>query len=102
METKLYIGAVLAGPPLFAVGRMTAGGGGVLSRKTQENLSTTMHREAFAHAKYLLYAKQAERNRNAELVNLFTNAVNTERFQHFAEEIQLAGLLGSDAYNLAR
>ena len=54
------------------------------------------------YAKYSLYAKQAQRNGNVELATLFTKTANTERFQHFAEEAQLAGLLGSDADNLAR
>ena len=97
---KFYVGAVLAGALLFAVGHITARGSGSLSQKTQENLSTAMHGEAFAYAKYLLYAKQARRNGNVELAKLFTKAANTERFQHFAEEAQLAGLVGSDADNL--
>jgi len=100
MKTKLYVGVALAGSLLFVVGHMTARGGATLNQKTQENLSTAMHGEAFAHAKYLLYAKQAKRNGNTELANLFTKAANTERLQHFAEEAQLAGLVGSDADNL--
>ena len=59
-----------------------------------------MHSEVFAYAKYLLYAKQAQRNGNAELANIFTQAAKTERFQHFAEEAELAGLVGTDADNL--
>jgi rubrerythrin len=100
MKTKLYIGAVLAGALLFAVGRMTAGGGRGPSQKTQENLSTAMHGEAFAYAKYMLYAKRAQQNGNTELAKLFRAAAKIERFQHFAEEAQLAGLVGSDADNL--
>jgi rubrerythrin len=100
MKTKLYIGAALAGALLFAAGHITARGGGGLSLKTQDNLSTAMHGEAFAYAKYLLYAKHARQNGNAELANLFTKAANTERFQHFAEEARLAGLAGSEADNL--
>jgi rubrerythrin len=99
MKTKLYIGAILAGTLLFAVGHLTARGGG-LSQKTQENLATAMHGEAFAYAKYMLYAKHAHQNGNTELANLFKTAANVERFQHFAEEAQLAGLVGSDADNL--
>lgn len=100
MKTKLYIGIALAGSLLFVVGHMTARVGGSLNQKTRENLSTAMHGEAFAHAKYLLYAKEAQRNGNTELANLFTTAANAERLQHFAEEAQLAGLVGSDADNL--
>jgi rubrerythrin len=59
-----------------------------------------MHGEAFAYAKYMLYAKHARQNGNTELANLFKTAANVERFQHLAEEAQLAGLVGSDADNL--
>jgi rubrerythrin len=100
MKTKLYAMVVLAGALSFAVGHMTARGSGGLRQKTQANLSTAMHGEAFAYAKYSLYAKQAQRNGNAELAKIFTKAANTERFQHFAEEAQLAGLVSSDTENL--
>jgi rubrerythrin len=84
----------------FAVGQTTAGKGRILAPQTNKNLSTAMHGEAFAYAKYSLYAKQARRNDNADLANLFEEAANTERFEHFAEEAHLAGLVGSDAENL--
>lgn len=99
-KMNVYLALVLAGALLFLVGRTTAHSSGTLSQKTQENLSTAMHGEAFAYAKYLLFAKQARQHGNIELANLFTRAANTERFQHFAEEAQLAGLVGSDAENL--
>jgi rubrerythrin len=85
---------------LFVAGHITARTNNRLSQKTPENLSTAMHGEAFAYAKYLLYAKQAKQNGNTELADLFTKAANTERFQHFREEAELAGLVGSDADNL--
>lgn len=100
MKTKLYFGAVLTGALLFVAGHVTARGGGSLSPKTQENLSTAMHGEAFAYAKYQLYAKHAEQNGDIELAKLFKTAANIERFQHFAEEAQLAGVVGGDADNL--
>ena len=100
MKAKLYVLVVLAGALSFAAGHMTARGSAGLSRKTQDNLSTAMHGEAFAYTKYSLYAKQAQRNGNADLAKLFTKAATTERFQHFAEEAQLAGLVSSDADNL--
>jgi len=73
---------------------------GTLDQMTMENLSTAMHGEAFAYVKYLLYAEHARKNGNKELADLFEKTANTERFEHFAEEAQLAGLLGSDADNL--
>lgn len=73
---------------------------GALNQKTTENLSTAMHGEAFAYVKYLLYAEHARKNGNKELADLFEKTADTERFEHFAEEAQLAGLIGSDADNL--
>jgi rubrerythrin len=69
-------------------------------RKTLDNLSTAMHGEAFAYVKYLLFAEHARKSGNKELAELFEKAANTERFEHFAEEAELAGLVGSDADNL--
>ena len=68
--------------------------------KAAENLSTAMHGEAFAYAKYMLFAEHARQNGNDELAKLFESSANTERFEHFAEEARLAGLVGSDADNL--
>ena len=84
---------------MFFGGRVTARSGNP-SQKTQDNLSTAMHGEAFAFAKYMLYAKHAEQNGNKELAKTFQTAAHIERFQHFAEEAELAGLVGSDADNL--
>ena len=100
MKTKAYIAILGAGALLFLAGRMTARSSSSLSQKTQENLSTAMHGEAFAFAKYMLYAKHAEQNGNKELAKTFRTAAHVERFQHFAEEAELAGLVGSDAENL--
>lgn len=71
-----------------------------LNQKTLYDLSTAMHGEAFAYVKYLLYAEHARKNGNNELGDLFERTANTERFEHFAEEAQLAGLVGSDVDNL--
>jgi rubrerythrin len=73
---------------------------GSFDRKTMDNLSTAMHGEAFAYVKYLLYAEHARKSGNKELGDLFEKTANTERFEHFAEEAQLAGLVGGDADNL--
>jgi rubrerythrin len=71
-----------------------------ISARTQENLSIAMHGEAFAYAKYLLYAEHAQKHGHPELARLFEETAKVERFQHFAEEAALAGLVGSDADNL--
>ena len=73
---------------------------GILDRETMGNLSTAMHGEAFAYVKYLLYAERARKSGNKELAELFEKTANTERFEHFAEEAELARLVGSDADNL--
>jgi rubrerythrin len=98
-KMNVYLALVLGGGVLFFGGRLTARSGS-LSQNTQDNLSTAMHGEAFAFAKYMLYAKHAEENGNKELAKTFRTAAHIERFQHFAEEAELAGLTGSDADNL--
>lgn len=75
-------------------------GGGEMQPETQENLSTAMHGEAFAFAKYMLYAEHARQTGHPELATLFEETAKTERLEHFAEEAQLAGFVGSDEENL--
>jgi rubrerythrin len=101
MKIKVYVlmfAVVLAA--LFSVTRSSARQQWVTNVRTNENLSTAMHGEAFAHAKYLLYAKQAQRNGHADLARLFEETANVERSQHFAEEAALAGAVRSDTDNL--
>lgn len=71
-----------------------------LSKQTQENLATAMHGEAFAYAKYMLYAQHARMHGNRQIAMLFTEAARTERFQHFSEEAALVGLVRTDKANL--
>ena len=71
-----------------------------LKKATSDNLSTAMHGEAFAYAKYMLYADHARRAGNENLARLFEESAKTERFEHFAEEARLAALVGSDQENL--
>ena len=68
--------------------------------KTRENLFASLRGEAFAHAKYVLYAKQARRNGHDALAELFERTAEVELHEHFKEEADLVGLLGSDADNL--
>ena len=67
---------------------------------TRENLLSSMRGEAFAHAKYTFYAEQARRNGREALAELFERTANVELQEHFKEEAELAGLLGSDEENL--
>lgn len=71
-----------------------------MDAKTRENLLTAMHGEAFAYVKYLLYAEHARKNARPELAALFERTAEIERFEHFAEEAELLGLVGSDEDNL--
>jgi rubrerythrin len=71
-----------------------------MNKTTTSNLLTAMHGEAFAYAKYMLYAERARRNGNTELAQLYENTAKEERMEHFAEEAELAGLVGTDADNL--
>jgi rubrerythrin len=84
----------------FLLGTATARLGPSVSKATMDNLSTAMHGEAFAYSKYMLYAEHARQNSDNDLANLFASAAETERFEHFAEEARMAGLVGSDADNL--
>lgn len=93
-------GLALAAAASFLMGRMTAQNSGTLHPATAENVSSAMHGEAFAFAKYMLYAEHARENGNTELADLFTKNAHTERFEHFAEEAKLAGLVKSDEENL--
>ena len=69
--------------------------------EVQKDLETAMKGEAFAYAKYMMFAQQARANGHSELAALFENTAKTERLEHFREHAELAGLAsGSDADNL--
>jgi rubrerythrin len=71
-----------------------------MNPRTQKNLVTAMQGEAFAYVKYMLFAEHARKNGNTELADLFEKTAQVERFEHLAEEAELAGLVGSDVDNL--
>jgi rubrerythrin len=71
-----------------------------MNTETREHLLQALHGEAFAFARYMLYAEAARRNGRPALADLFERTAHTERFEHFAEEAELAGLVGSDEDNL--
>lgn len=97
VATAVLIGVAAA---FFLIGSAIARNGAAMNKTTMDDLSTAMHGEAFAYAKYMLYAHHARQSGNTELANLFETSAKTERFEHFAEEARLAGLVGSDADNL--
>ena len=100
MKAKAIPVLALVAAAFFVLGRTTVGTTTQLKQKTLDDLSTAMHGEAFAYAKYLLYAQHARHSGNTGLAALFQKTANIERFQHFAEEAQLARLVGSDTENL--
>ncbi|HEV2387055.1 MAG TPA: rubrerythrin family protein [Candidatus Acidoferrales bacterium] len=71
-----------------------------LSQSTLDSLMTAMKGEAFAYVKYMLFAEHARNNGRPDIAAAFERAAKTERFEHFAEEAQLAGLVGTDGENL--
>ncbi len=100
MKTRIALTGLLLVIVSFTIGHVTAQSEKKLSEKTANNLSTAMHGEAFAYAKYLLFAEHARHDGNTELADLLESTAKTERFEHFAEEAAIAGVVGSDANNL--
>ncbi|MFA6243630.1 MAG: ferritin family protein [Candidatus Hydrogenedentales bacterium] len=71
-----------------------------MNPQTRRNLVKAMRGEAFAFVKYTLFAQQARKNGREELATLFEKTAETERMEHFAEEAELAWLVGTDDDNL--
>ena len=100
MKIVFYVTGVVVMAAFLAIAGTGPQKHPALSKQTLDNLSTAMHGEAMAYAKYMLYAQHARNNGKKQLAALFERAARTERFQHFSEEANLAGLVGSDADNL--
>ena len=100
MKVTLYSVGIVAVAAILAIAGIGAEKAPALKKQTQNNLSTAMRGEAFAYAKYMLYAQHARAHGNKQLAALFMQAARTERFQHFSEEADLAGLVGTDRENL--
>ena len=100
MKASVALTASIVAIMLFALGHISARNQKRLDDQTLQNLSVAMHREAFAYAKYLLYAEHARQTGDIELDDLMEQAAKTERFAHFAEEAQVSGLVGSNSANL--
>ena len=71
-----------------------------MSPRTKQNLQTAMRGEGFAHLEYLLFAEQARREGYPEVADLFERTAKVEGLEHFAEEAELAGVVGATAQNL--
>ncbi len=71
-----------------------------MNSRTQKNLLTAMQGEALAYIKYILFAEQARKTGQPELAELFEKTAQVERFEHLAEEAELAGLVSGNTDNL--
>lgn len=67
---------------------------------TRENLLTALHGEAFAYARYSLFAAAARAEGDENLATLYEGMANVELHEHFAELAELAGIVGADADNV--
>lgn len=95
---KTLIMAILMACALGA--GMAIGANTQLHAGTKTDLSTAMHGEAFAYAKYMLYAKHAREAGNPQLAQLFEQTASIELNNHFATHAYEYGLVGSDQQNL--
>jgi rubrerythrin len=68
----------------------------VLSARSRKNLVEAIRGEAFAYAKYKLFAKQARKNGHEDLAALFDKTADQEYLEHFTELAELLQLAGSD------
>lgn len=98
---RLFTSGLLAA---FAAGAALAAAVDLPSKRSpqvQQDLDAAMKGEAFAYAKYSLFAQQARAHNHPELAALFERTAQVEHLEHFREHAALAGLTGtSDAQNL--
>jgi rubrerythrin len=71
-----------------------------MDAQTRENIFTALHGEAFAHARYRLYAEAARRSGDDRLAAMMEGIAAVERQEHFQELAELVGLVGADSDNL--
>src|SRR5690242_1808448 len=100
MKTKISFIAAILVVASFAIGRATADHNPQLHQQTIDNLIAAAHGEAFAYAKYMLYAQRARKSGRPDLADLFERTATMERLEHFADEAELVGLVGRNADNV--
>ena len=71
-----------------------------ISIRSHRNLMEAMRGEAFAFAKYKLFAKQARNNGDNELADMFDKTADQEYLEHFVEQAGLLQLVGTDEQDL--
>lgn len=67
---------------------------------TRKELLTAMHAQAFAYARYLLFARRARASGHPELADLLEQIAEAEYLVPFAESAGLTGMIGTDLENL--
>src|SRR6185369_17497921 len=67
-----------------------------LSERSRKNLLEAMRGEAFAFAKYKLFARQARKHGHNDLAVLFDKTADQEYMEHFMELADLLELVGTD------
>lgn len=67
-----------------------------ISARSRKNLMEAMRGEAFAFAKYKLFAKHARNNGDIELADIFDKTADQEYMEHFVEQADLLQLVGTD------
>ena len=97
---SIILAALLAVTAAAFVPSSASTGSRAMSPGTLDHLKTAMHGEAFAAAKYQLYADHARAQGNVELADLFERTGHMERAEHFGEQAALAQLVSDDAANL--
>jgi rubrerythrin len=68
--------------------------------QVRADVLSAMRDEAFAYAKYALFAKQAQAEGRSDVASLFQGAAMVELHEHFAGLAETYGLGGSSAENL--
>jgi rubrerythrin len=67
-----------------------------ISARSRKNLIEAMRGEAFAFAKYKVFARQARMHGDNDLAALFDKTAEQEYMEHFAEQADLLELAGTD------
>lgn len=100
MAAGMAVAGALGGLAYATAARRNGKAPTAVSAQARKRLLEAMHGEAFAYLKYSLFAAEARRTGHAKLAALFERTARTERYEHFAEEAKLAGLVGDNEANL--
>lgn len=72
-----------------------------MDTQVHEDVLAALHGEAFAYARYMLFAQAAHDEGETKLAATFEGLAAVELHEHFEELAKLAGLVGSSAENVA-